>query len=161
MHAWGNSWPEWSFLFSLPLSCRNSPLCSLRASPDHGRTDTLPSRAPHTHTWCELSQDKCTLLSFHSQITTTNANAAGNIAGPSRITLGSAQDCSSLCRCSQLCKARIWSSIQFSLILVLDLESASHSKLRKPIECVSTCTPDEPALHSWIVLDLPSPLIRP
>lgn len=137
--AWGNSWPRRSSLFSLPLSCRNSPLCSLRTSPGHGRMVALPSRAPHTRTWCELSQDKCALLSFHSQ-TTTNANSVRKVAGLGRIMLGSTQDLSSLC------KVRIWPNIQFSLIAVLYLESDSRSKLRMTIKFASTYLPNQPAL---------------
>lgn len=41
--VWGNSWPGWNSFFSLPLSCRNSPSCSPRTSPGHGRMVTLPS----------------------------------------------------------------------------------------------------------------------
>lgn len=143
--AWGNSWPRWSSLFSLPLSCRNSPLCSLRTSPGHGRMVALPSRAPHTRTWCELSQDKCALLSFHSQ-TTTNANSVREVAVLGRIMLGSTQGLSSLCRCPQLCKVRIWPNIQFSFIPVLYLESDSRSKLQMTIKFASTYLPNQPAL---------------
>ncbi|XP_058720444.1 cytochrome P450 2D20-like isoform X2 [Poecile atricapillus] len=98
-----NSWPGWSSFSSLPLSCRNSLSCSLRSSPGHGRTLTLHSRTLHTHTCCELSQDKCTPFSFHSQ-TTTHPNSARNIAGLGRIMPGSI---SSLCRGPHLCKVRI------------------------------------------------------
>lgn len=59
-----NSWPGWSSFSSLPLSCRNSLLCSPRTSPGHGRTVTLHSPTLHTHICCELSQDKCTPLSL-------------------------------------------------------------------------------------------------
>lgn len=83
-----NSWPGWSSFSSLPLSCRNSLSCSLRASPSHGWTVTLHSLDLHTHTSCKLSQDRCTPLSFHSQ-TTTPPNPVRNIAGLSRIVPGS------------------------------------------------------------------------
>lgn len=103
MSAWGNNWPGWSYLFSLPLSCRNSPLLSLRTSPGHGRMVTLPSQTPRTRTWCEQSQDKCTSLSLHLE--TTKANSCQKCC---RIIPGATQDLSSLHRCPQLCKVRIW-----------------------------------------------------
>lgn len=99
--VWENSWPGWNSFFSLPVSCRNSLLCSLRTSPGHGRTVTLLSQTPHTHIRCELCQDECTPLSFHSQ-TTTHPNSVRNSLG--RIMPGSN---SSLCRRPHLCKVRI------------------------------------------------------
>lgn len=101
--AWGNSWPGWSFSSSSPLSCRSSPLCSLKISPGHERTVTLLLQTVHTHTSCELFQDKCAQL--HSETTNTVRNVA-ELCRSCQVL-----DIPSLCRCPQLFKVRMWLSI--------------------------------------------------